>query len=464
MKDKMKNKNFLHIVLLLMVAIIIGCVSKINVTTKTTVPLEVLSVSPSHSYYPGGATVTFTGKGFKDGLEVTIGGQACTGVAIQSVTQATCTAPEGTVGSQNIVVALDAQMVTLSNTFSYKTFTHMTTVAGTGVSGATNGAGNVAQVGTQINSILYHSTLQKFLIADGSNFKVRTLDASNLVSTSPSSLDVTMADLVGSGVSGNLDGASGVARFTSPDDLFMTSSSLYLLDTDWQNPPYPSLIREINSSTGAASTVKTGLEGYGSAVWDGGSYIYAANCNLHVIVKIALSNWAVTNISGSSGVPGTADGTAAARFNCPFGLTIDGTYENLYIVDYYNNLIRKLNISTLNVTTIAGDGVAGNTDSANGLLARFDAPSKLTMYGKYLFLTDHANCRIRQVNTATTEVTTIAGTTCGTTDGTATGTAQINQPNGITYHPTLGLMVGSSDWGWEGGTAAKTKIRLIRSN
>ena len=67
-------------------------------------------------------------------------------------------------------------------------------------------------------------------------------------------------------------------------------------------------------------------------------------------------------LAGGATPGGTASGAANGRgtdatFNAPNGLALDGK-GNLFIADYNNNLIRKLVISTGDVTTFAGSGVS----------------------------------------------------------------------------------------------------------
>lgn len=54
---------------------------------------------------------------------------------------------------------------------------------------------------------------------------------------------------------------------------------------------------------------------------------------------LALSG-AVTTVAGSALVDGSADGTTAARFNAPFGITSDGV--SLYVADRFNSTLRKV--------------------------------------------------------------------------------------------------------------------------
>jgi hypothetical protein len=102
---------------------------------------------------------------------------------------------------------------------------------------------------------------------------------------------------------------------------------------------------------------------------------------------------------GSSGVSGDTDGIGnAARFNNPSGITTDGF--NLYVADTTNRKIRKINIATGMVTTIAGPAqgstVSGDMDGI-GNAARFNNPTGITTDGVSLFVTDANNNKIRWI-------------------------------------------------------------------
>lgn len=120
-------------------------------------------------------------------------------------------------------------------------------------------------------------------------------------------------------------------------------------------------------------------------------------------------NGAVSTVAGTPGSQGSVDGTGAqAKFNNPQGITSDG--HNLYVADSGNNTIRKINISTGAVTTIAG--TAGSSGSVDGLgtAARFSNPKGITTDGTNLYIADTNNGTIRKIVIATGAVTTIAGT------------------------------------------------------
>ena len=151
--------------------------------------------------------------------------------------------------------------------------------------------------------------------------------------------------------------------------------------------------------------------------------------------NLALAN-AVTTIAGRAGTAGHADGTGtAATFNIPTGITTDGT--NLYISDYGDDIIRKMVISTGAVTTIAGqEGVKGSADGP-GTNATFSGPDGITTDGINLYIVDRWNDTIRKMVTSTGVVTTIAGRAGvpGHADGTGTN-ATFNEPAEITTDGT----------------------------
>jgi kumamolisin len=126
--------------------------------------------------------------------------------------------------------------------------------------------------------------------------------------------------------------------------------------------------------------------------------------------------YAVTTLAGKAGVPGRTNGSVSppvpAEFDIPSGVALDGL-GNLYVADYSNNSIRKINLSTGAVTTPYGStaGTAGNRN-ANGNSARFDGPNSVAAYTSnnvvYLYVADTLNSAVREINTSSGAVITIA--------------------------------------------------------
>lgn len=109
------------------------------------------------------------------------------------------------------------------------------------------------------------------------------------------------------------------------------------------------------NSTNAASKFNAPV---GVAVASNGD-IYVADRNNHCIRKISGGN--VTTIAGKKGVQGHDNGTGtAATFDAPFNVYIDG--NTLYVADYGNSAIRKIDLSNNAVTDFITSGLSAPTD------------------------------------------------------------------------------------------------------
>ncbi len=138
----------------------------------------------------------------------------------------------------------------------------------------------------------------------------------------------------------------------------------------------------------------------------------------------------VTIAGENSAESGYVDGDArTARFSAPEGLVLDLAGENLYIADSGNHAIRRLELATMQVTTIAGIGTVRGSNDTSGTggartAARLNNPRNLVLdpAGTSLYFTDTGNYVIRRLDLTTLEVTTVFGTAtkAGTTDGVGT--------------------------------------------
>lgn len=159
--------------------------------------------------------------------------------------------------------------------------------------------------------------------------------------------------------------------------------------------------------------------------------IYVTEMYNHTIRKIEMASGEVTTLAGEAGSPGLEDSSSGiARFDNPLGITTDGT--NLYVCDGGNHTIRQVEIASGLVSTLAGGAdVAGFADGT-GSEARFRNPNSIATDGTNLYVSDMYNHAIRQIVIATGAVTTLAGSagSSGSTDGVGFA-AQFNHPNGI---------------------------------
>nr|WP_232227819.1 LamG-like jellyroll fold domain-containing protein [Leptospira wolbachii] len=132
---------------------------------------------------------------------------------------------------------------------------------------------------------------------------------------------------------------------------------------------------------------------------------------------------AVTSLVGN-GIAGNTSGSGSvSAFNNPRAITTDGTY--LYVTDYSGNRIKRVLISSGYAETFAGDDTTispanANVDSADPTLARFASPAGIVFDDDKLYIADRNNSAIRVIKLRNREVTTL------------TSGGDINQPEGIT--------------------------------
>lgn len=179
---------------------------------------------------------------------------------------------------------------------------------------------------------------------------------------------------------------------------------------------------------------------YGVCRDPGTGAIYVADASNHCIRKIL--GGTVTTLAGN-GTAGNVDGTgAAARFNFPTGLDFKGGI--IYVADYGNNKIRKVDLGG-NVTTLAGSGAMGSADGPN-LTATFANPTDVRIDPStgVVYVADLGNHTIRKVQAGV--VITLAGLAGSAGDVLGTGSvARFNRPAGIAISSTGDLYVADRD-------------------
>lgn len=257
-------------------------------------------------------------------------------------------------------------------------------------------------------------------------------------------------------VSGPLSPSSGIIRLpASISPTMIESHNLWIVFTDNVNPviTIPLTVTLMTADFGISSVIPnvvttfagTGSSGFVNGTGTGASFnnpqgiatdgtnLFIADSGNNVIRKIVISSGAVTTFAGS-GAGTSADGTGtAASFNYPVGIAVFG--ENIYVADTGSSKIRKIEISTKNVTTLAGSGTAAFADGT-GSGASFNSPQGITTDGTYVYVADMTNYRIRKIEISTGIVTTLAGSGTNTsTDGTGVE-ATFSQPRGITTDGT----------------------------
>jgi hypothetical protein len=239
----------------------------------------------------------------------------------------------------------------------------VTTLAGTGAQGNTEGASNVAQF---FNPRQIAGNGTHIFVADLGNHKIRRINISTGVTDT----------LFGNG--SNTDSTSSIV---SPNALALIGNTLYAASSE-------NRLFSINTTSGVATIVAgDGTSGYkdaaGTAARFNGIYamttdgadLYFVEVFSHLIRRVEISkNYLVTTLAGSPAADSDVAGVGInARFNVPHGIATDG--RSFYIANHTAHTIRKLTdnglvgfwplASSTNAGDYGSDGTALNNGTIN---------------------------------------------------------------------------------------------------
>jgi sugar lactone lactonase YvrE len=200
------------------------------------------------------------------------------------------------------------------------------------------------------------------LFADTNNMVIRKVNAGTGIISTFAGTPVT------SGSSGDGDPATS-AQLSSPAGVAVDSAgNVFISDTG------NSLIRKVNAATGIISTVAGGAP------------------------------------RGNSGYAGDEGPATSAVLSSPQGITVDAA-GNVFIADLGNNVIRKVEAATGNISTVAGNGTsgyAGDEGPATSAMLQYPTGVAVDAAGN-VFIADLNNLVIRKVNATTGIISTFVG-------------------------------------------------------
>ena len=268
---------------------------------------------------------------------------------------------------------------------------YVATYAGTGVPGNTNGPAVSASFSSPVGLCI--DTSGNMFVADHNTNLIRKITPDGIVTT-----------LAGSGSIGSANGIGTNASFNRPIDVKADNSgNVFVADRDNHR------IRRVNTVTGVVDTLSGVDAGFVDGIqgarfnsphglcFDTSGNLFVADGYNHSIRQINLDTKLVTTLAGTSSSGLVNAAASSARFNFPVGLVAD-TSGNLFVAEASNHLVRKINIGSRMVTTLAGD--AGNVNGwyADGIGAN---PSFSYPWG----LTTDNNGNIFVVNAAIRKIT-----------------------------------------------------------
>lgn len=232
-------------------------------------------------------------------------------------------------------------------------------------------------------------------VADSSNHSIRRIRADGQVSTVAGA----------AGQPGSADGAAAQARFYFPRALVPdTHGGLWIGDSSNHTIRYLSAQAQVRTVVGMAGQ-KGSADGVGSAArldspnglaLDAAGRLYVADYGNHTIRRLDPKGKLIT-LAGAAGQKGSADGLgSAARFASPNGVAVDAA-GFVYVADTHNHTIRRISPNGL-VTTLAGS--AGQSGMADGVgeQARLNAPRGIAVDAQgQIWVADNNNHRLRRL-------------------------------------------------------------------
>ena len=272
----------------------------------------------------------------------------------------------------------------------------------------------------------------------------------------------TITTIAGTGTSGyNGDGILAInAQLNNPQGLAVDAAgNIYIGELGPR-------IRKVDISTGIISTVAgTGTCGYNgdgilatnaqicapsAMAFDGNGDLYFTDRGNNRIRKLTISTGIITTVAGTGTFGYNGDGILAtnATLSAPNDVAFDSS-GNLFIADWQNSRVRKVDMGTGIISTIAGTGTAGyNGDGIAATIAQITSPCGIIFDNTgNLYFADLTGYRIRKITKSSGLISTIAGTGTGgyNGDGIAATVAQLGAPAYIRFDAAENIYIGEGD-------------------
>ena len=257
------------------------------------------------------------------------------------------------------------------------------------------------------------------------------------------------------GKSGN-DGAAAQASLDEPYEVrFAPNRDMYFVEMKG------AVVRRVRAETGRIQRVAgSGEEGYSgdggpavearlrsphSIALEGARSLYIADIGNHRVRRVDLDTGIIETIAGNGKPELPRDGAPAAEspLRGPRALAVGGGF--LWIALREGNSIWKMDLAVRKLRHVAGGGAAGFRDGPPRE-ALFSGPKGIAITGGALLVADTENHAIRRVELATGAVSTIVGGGQGFSgDGGEALRAKLARPHGIAVGPGGVLYIGDSE-------------------
>jgi NHL repeat len=260
--------------------------------------------------------------------------------------------------------------------------------------------------------------------------------------------------------SGGDDGPATRAELNGPHSLAVTGNGDILVADTWNNR-----VRKIDSRSGLITTIAgTGRQGFAGdggpatqaefggiyclALDEAGQTLDLADLDNRRVRRINLKTGIVTTVAGNGkkGIPADGDLASSAPLVDPRAVAIDGR-GNLYILERGGHALRVVDRSG-KIRTVAGTGKPGNSgDGGDARQARLNGPKHLCIDPEgNVLIADTENHRVRIYRPGDGTIDSVAGTGRQGTEGLGgpPREAELNQPHGVTVGPGRILYISDS--------------------
>jgi len=308
----------------------------------------------------------------------------------------------------------------------------ITTIAGNGFAGF-SGDGGLASSASLKEPFGVHVDKNNIIyIADSRNYRIRKINSSGIIST-----------ILGNGLPFSTgDGGMATAASGVPVDI-KTDTIGNLFFTDFAG----NKIRKINLIGVVSLYAGNGFAGFsgdngpainaslnfprGMIIKNNGTIIFADGQNNRIRKIDTLGK--ITTIAGTTPPAYTYPTT---QLTLPTGVAINRFNGNVYYNDYFGYQVRKIDLSSGLMNTIAGTGVRGfSGDNGPAINAQLDTIIGIFSDSSGVYFCDAGNHRIRKINKQGIISTVVGNGTAGYSgDGGLAINAEIDFPNDLTIY------------------------------
>jgi streptogramin lyase len=184
--------------------------------------------------------------------------------------------------------------------------------------------------------------------------------------------------------------------------------------------------------------IEAGVGGPFGVVVGPDGHLYVCEIANHVIRRVNLESGVIATVAGSGRKGYAGDGAPAreAELNEPYEVRFDAE-DNMYFVEMQNHVVRSVDAQTGRISTVAGTGEAGfGGDGGPATEALLRQPHSICLDDSgHLYICDIGNHRVRRVTLATGIIETFAGTgeRAATPDGAPIAGTALNGPRALDF-------------------------------